>query len=316
MKKRRLTGLPALAARILLVSLTVLCGCGGLSGKQSNTEEGTFIESQEETEPSALSEPSAPADSSNPAEPSAPAGAQTVEQGGAGEPGSSHGTEGSEVNKIETSQYSFELPGWWNGKYLMQETEDSDGNTYLIFRQKASYDTIGDGDLFTIATFHDASYIDLPSRAVWAYDKNNAYILMRPTDVCFNMDVPEIVEEYTKMGEDLEEIRQSFHVNGNSVRYDGEEYIFPTSDSIYLEEQNLWNLSEEALRIAKNEIYARHGYIFQSDDLNRYFREKSWYQASVPAAQFDSSVLNEYEKANIKQIADYQEAPRFPFVKD
>lgn len=315
MKHGRLSGRYALVPLILLASLAALSGCGDLSGQQSNAEDGAFTESSQEDDfaTSAAQGGSSAVQGENSAEQEKETEKEKASHAAVSE--ASQGTETLEVDRIETEQYSFELPGWWKGKYLMQETKDSDGNTYLIFRQKASYDTIGDGDLFTIATFHDASYVDLPSRTVWAYDKDTAYILMRPTDVCFNMDVAEIVEEYTKMGEDLEEIRQSFHVNGDSVRYDGEEYIFPTSDSIYLEEQNLWNLSEETLRIAKNEIYARHGYIFQSEDLNRYFKEKSWYQGSVPAARFDSSMFNEYEKANIKQIADYQEAPRFPFVK-
>lgn len=71
-----------------------------------------------------------------------------------------------------------------------------------------------------------------------------------------------------------------------------------------LTEEDLSGLSKEELRIARNEIYARHGYIFKSADLKEYFKSKSWYQEVFSSTtQFD---LNEYEHYNVDFIKRHE----------
>lgn len=82
------------------------------------------------------------------------------------------------------------------------------------------------------------------------------------------------------------------------------EYIFPDSDKRQLEDKEIAALSKKEKRLARNEIYARHGYIFDDFDLSEYFGQKSWYVPRVEAKNFDQTVLNEVEKANIKKILD------------
>ncbi len=79
-------------------------------------------------------------------------------------------------------------------------------------------------------------------------------------------------------------------------------YILPDSDSCYLTESDLAGLTKEELRLARNEIYARHGYIFEDAELQAYFESQSWYHGTVNASDFDDSVLNAYEQANLKTI--------------
>jgi uncharacterized membrane protein YvbJ len=55
-------------------------------------------------------------------------------------------------------------------------------------------------------------------------------------------------------------------------------YIFTKSTSEKLLESDLATLSKENLALARNEIYARHGYIFKSEPFNSYFDSKSWYK--------------------------------------
>ncbi len=54
--------------------------------------------------------------------------------------------------------------------------------------------------------------------------------------------------------------------------------------------------------MARNEIYARHGRKFESEDLNAYFNSQPWYQGYLSANEFDDAVFNEYEKANLDLI--------------
>ena len=82
------------------------------------------------------------------------------------------------------------------------------------------------------------------------------------------------------------------------------EYILPESDSRYLSASELSGLDAATLRLARNEIYARHGRRFRASDLQSYFDGKSWYSGTVSPEDFSESVFNSYEKANLKLIQD------------
>jgi hypothetical protein len=91
---------------------------------------------------------------------------------------------------------------------------------------------------------------------------------------------------------------------------DASEYILPDSDTRYLTEEDVTGLSEEEIRIALNEIYARHGRIFQSEDLNVYFASRSWYEPKYSAEEFsavESSIMNDCEKKNIEFLAEVRD---------
>lgn len=84
------------------------------------------------------------------------------------------------------------------------------------------------------------------------------------------------------------------------------DYLIPYSDSSYLLPEDIAGWSESDLRKARNEIYARHGRIFKDEELRQYFESKSWYQGTVSPEAFSESVLNDYERANLKLITDYE----------
>lgn len=76
-------------------------------------------------------------------------------------------------------------------------------------------------------------------------------------------------------------------------------YIFPKSNSAFLKKSQLKKLSAKKLRLARNELYARHGYIFKDEELYNYFSKKSWYIPTVDSDKFkDSDYFNKYEIAN------------------
>ena len=83
-------------------------------------------------------------------------------------------------------------------------------------------------------------------------------------------------------------------------------YVLPDSSSRYLSESEVSGLSKDQLMYARNEIFARHGYIFQDAGLRQYFEGKSWYSPAVSPAQFTSSMLSAVEQANIKLIQKYE----------
>lgn len=86
--------------------------------------------------------------------------------------------------------------------------------------------------------------------------------------------------------------------------YDDEDYILPTSDSEYLTRSDVEDLSQEENRLAINEIYARHGYTYTTEDLKEYFEDKSWYHSDpdVNQSTWNDSMLNNYERENINLL--------------
>lgn len=85
------------------------------------------------------------------------------------------------------------------------------------------------------------------------------------------------------------------------------DFIIYDSDKRYLTTADLDRLTPEQLRLARNEIYARKGRMFYSDDLQNYFNSKSWYQPSIEPDDFkDNIMFNSFERANAYFIADYE----------
>ena len=82
--------------------------------------------------------------------------------------------------------------------------------------------------------------------------------------------------------------------------YYSSDFIFPQSSTEYLSQSQVSSLSDYQLGIARNEIYARHGYIFKLDRFKSYFESQSWY---VPRYSDVSSIsLNEIETYNVALI--------------
>ena len=84
------------------------------------------------------------------------------------------------------------------------------------------------------------------------------------------------------------------------------EYLLADSDSRYLTEDDLAGFTAEQCRLARNEIYARHGRRFKDPALQRYFDSLSWYDGTIEADAFNDSVFNSYERANCSLIIDYE----------
>ena len=80
------------------------------------------------------------------------------------------------------------------------------------------------------------------------------------------------------------------------------EPLYPT-DLVYIEEEVFKDYPPLLLHLLKNEIYARHGYIFSDQDLDNYFRGLIWYTPQKGAAEFDDSVFNEIEVHNLDILA-------------
>lgn len=84
-------------------------------------------------------------------------------------------------------------------------------------------------------------------------------------------------------------------------------FILPGSDSRYIDVRELENFTVEQCRLARNEIYARHGRRFNDEGLQAYFDSQDWYAGTVAPENFRETVLNEYELYNRDLIVKYEE---------
>ena len=78
---------------------------------------------------------------------------------------------------------------------------------------------------------------------------------------------------------------------------------FPQASERLLTASDLQGLSKFDLKIMRNEIFARHGYIFQTNEMKNYFQSQSWY---TPKYRDISSLLSNIEQKNVALIKRYE----------
>lgn len=82
-------------------------------------------------------------------------------------------------------------------------------------------------------------------------------------------------------------------------------YIFSKSGTENLLESDVSTLSKGNLALARNEIFARHGFVFKNEPFKSYFNNKSWYKVN-PLFKGTDEELNSKELQNVKLILKYE----------
>ncbi|GHT40811.1 hypothetical protein FACS189437_06920 [Bacteroidia bacterium] len=78
---------------------------------------------------------------------------------------------------------------------------------------------------------------------------------------------------------------------------------FPQASERLLSTSDISGLSKYDLKIMRNEIFARYGYIFTTSDMKNYFQNQSWYS---PRYNNVASMLTSTEQKNIALIKRYE----------
>lgn len=93
--------------------------------------------------------------------------------------------------------------------------------------------------------------------------------------------------------------------SNTKVLYNDSDFIFPNSSTQELSQDDLKNLTKYELGIARNEIYARHGFVFSQEPFKSYFEGKNWY---VPNPEFKglNNDLYPVEYSNVQLILQYE----------
>ena len=111
--------------------------------------------------------------------------------------------------------------------------------------------------------------------------------------------------EFNNSNEEGEEAFERIDIMGNKNGY-----ILSESNTKFLADEDISGMTLQEINYAKNEIYARHGRKFASEELQKYFDSKSWYTGKYEPGDFDenysSQILNEYEKANAEFLREIE----------
>lgn len=114
-----------------------------------------------------------------------------------------------------------------------------------------------------------------------------------------------IYQNFTKK---TETISYDTSVNNENSYYDNNAINESEYEYEYLREREMTyadveGKSAEELRLMRNYIFARRGYIFESEDLKEYFEQFSWY---VPLYYDVTPRLSDIEKYNVNFIKEYE----------
>lgn len=97
-----------------------------------------------------------------------------------------------------------------------------------------------------------------------------------------------------------------------------QDYVLPGSASKYYSRSELEKMSLWELYLARNEIFARHGRGFKSQDLTDYFATKRWYTQTYTPEEFDaisSSQLNDCELKNVQTMYEIEQSRNSPYLE-
>lgn len=137
-------------------------------------------------------------------------------------------------------------------------------------------------------------------KSVLNNEKEAYYDVQRVKGADSDQEEPSRIKEATKPAEE----------SSKASEEEEEDYILPNSAEEYLTMEDLEGLSPKELRLARNEIMARHGRKFGDPELSAYFESKDWYEGTIDGEIFDeehTGELNEYELRNVYLILSMEQ---------
>lgn len=99
----------------------------------------------------------------------------------------------------EASDFTLKLPASWKNNYVLKKSKNKKHASYMAFYAKKCYKQTGDGCLFTIMRYKDASYMDMPSYELVGKWNGYNYVALFPTDVQTMRATKAAKKQYKKM---------------------------------------------------------------------------------------------------------------------
>ncbi|WP_244834528.1 YARHG domain-containing protein [Clostridium sp. BJN0001] len=204
------------------------------------------------------------------------------------------------TNVIDNAHLDGKIEGVYDyakdkkGVYISFETEERDKTGVSVFAPSENNSLVWKGTVFS----QDKAEIQ---------DCDNDGLYEIKSLVLSTITFKETTTWYkiNENGGRASKVSSSQSVNEDVKENFKNDYILPYSDYIYLTDNDLKDLNKEELALARNEIFARHGYVFNEKQYKDYFEAKSWYFPN-PDFKGTDSELNDREIANYKLILEWE----------
>ena len=91
---------------------------------------------------------------------------------------------------------------------------------------------------------------------------------------------------------------------------------WPWTSERLITDRDLQLLGARDLELMRNEIYARHGWVFKRDDLRQFFQSQPWYRPKGTLANREeanrlaAAAMNQIERRNVQIIQQYERGGR------
>lgn len=209
-------------------------------------------------------------------------------------------TSGQTDSKTKDKLFLLSAEDVWNEDYgFYDDTARQCENTEYAEMQGAYTNDMGSGDWWLRSSYSEEDcldYIKTNGEVTW----HSSYSDMMKMGVrpAMYIDLDTYFRVYTDPDSSLSDD-------------DTSEYIIKDSDLRYLKKEDLKHLDKKQLRLARNEIYARHGYIFKDRSLKKYFDSTDWYNGTIEADQFPDCLLNIYERQNVLCISAKENGKKY-----
>jgi len=176
---------------------------------------------------------------------------------------------------------------------------EADGNLYRIWCLSDGYTQFSQECMVTLKK-ESSGYQFLSNEIIWDYYGYHKADASAPTTEALHYNVSAYKRQLK------EGAAGGYPAGGYPV-----DYGLPVfdSDTRYYTREEMRQISwtPELTAVFRNEIYARHGYIFKNDIWYDFFSTYIWYSGIYPADKFDAGVFNEYEKANLKLAVEMEQ---------
>ena len=111
-------------------------------------------------------------------------------------------------------------------------------------------------------------------------------------------------KEIVVIVDDKNEEKEEIKVSDTTPYVSSDTNFFP-SNTQYITASDLVGKSQHDVAMIRNEIYARHGYIFKTEPYKSYFNAQPWYVADP---YFSEDRFNAIEKANKDFLVEYEKS--------
>ena len=168
-------------------------------------------------------------------------------------------------------------------------------NRAFTFTEQGLFSGPGESDL---KPYHILEEYDIPSNVITTPAGTTYQVHITPEGIdlwhgMFNTDEESFIPDDNVTA--LTRTRSPFGVG-----------IWPFASSQLLSPTLIAHFDKATLRLIRNEIWARHGYIFTAPDLQQYFTAQPWY---TPGDSNDAIQLSDIEQLNVDLIKAMENRP-------